>query len=270
MSMMEQVTPNVFTTTKLRGCNPSFVVTSDGVVVIDTPQLPTKAVAMRAGGRVARPDPLPDQHREPRRPHLRQLLVPRRRRDRQPQGAVGHLHGPEGGARPVRLRARSDPDRRPRGRCAASRPRRLLRRPAARHRRVHRRPDAEGRRPHDPLPVDARPHARPARRPRPRGARRLHRRHDLLGLPDLADDVERRPVDRGARADPRAPRRRSRRARPRPRRDARLRRHAARGAARLEGAPSPTPSRRAGPARRRSRGSASTTSSARSTSGRRT
>jgi cyclase len=44
---MEQVTPNVFTTTKLRGCNPSFVTTSDGVVVIDTPQLPTKAVAMR-------------------------------------------------------------------------------------------------------------------------------------------------------------------------------------------------------------------------------
>jgi len=44
---MEQVTPNVFTTTRLRGCNPSFGTTSDGVVVIDTPQLPTKAVAMR-------------------------------------------------------------------------------------------------------------------------------------------------------------------------------------------------------------------------------
>jgi len=44
---LEQVTPNVFTNTKLRGCNPSFVVTSDGVVVIDTPQLPTRAVAMR-------------------------------------------------------------------------------------------------------------------------------------------------------------------------------------------------------------------------------
>ncbi len=44
---MEEVTPNVFTTTKLRGCNPSFVVTADGVVVVDTPQLPTKAVAMR-------------------------------------------------------------------------------------------------------------------------------------------------------------------------------------------------------------------------------
>ena len=45
---MEQVTDKIFTNTKLRGCNPSFVTTSDGVVVIDTPQLPTKAVEMRA------------------------------------------------------------------------------------------------------------------------------------------------------------------------------------------------------------------------------
>jgi cyclase len=45
---VEQVTENVFTNTKLRGCNPSYVTTSDGVVVIDTPQLPTKAVEMRA------------------------------------------------------------------------------------------------------------------------------------------------------------------------------------------------------------------------------
>jgi cyclase len=44
---MEQVTTNVWTNTTLRGCNPSFVTTSDGVVVIDTPQLPTRAVAMR-------------------------------------------------------------------------------------------------------------------------------------------------------------------------------------------------------------------------------
>jgi cyclase len=44
---LERVTPNIYTTTKLRGCNPSFVTTSDGVVVIDTPQLPTRAVAMR-------------------------------------------------------------------------------------------------------------------------------------------------------------------------------------------------------------------------------
>ncbi len=48
VSMMERVAANVFTNTKLRGCNPSFVTTSDGVVVIDTPQLPTRAVAMRA------------------------------------------------------------------------------------------------------------------------------------------------------------------------------------------------------------------------------
>jgi len=46
-SMMERVTPSVYTNTRLRGCNPSFVTTSDGVVVIDTPQLPTRAVAMR-------------------------------------------------------------------------------------------------------------------------------------------------------------------------------------------------------------------------------
>ena len=44
---MENVTSNIFTETKVRGCNPSFVTTSDGVVVIDTPQLPTKAVQMR-------------------------------------------------------------------------------------------------------------------------------------------------------------------------------------------------------------------------------
>jgi cyclase len=44
---MEQVTSNIFTETKLRGCNPSYVVTSRGVVMVDTPQLPTKALAMR-------------------------------------------------------------------------------------------------------------------------------------------------------------------------------------------------------------------------------
>lgn len=44
---MQRVTENVFTNTKLRGCNPSYVITTDGVVVVDTPQLPTKAVAMR-------------------------------------------------------------------------------------------------------------------------------------------------------------------------------------------------------------------------------
>ena len=44
---MQKVTSNVWTDTTLRGCNPSMVLTDDGVVVVDTPQLPTKAVAMR-------------------------------------------------------------------------------------------------------------------------------------------------------------------------------------------------------------------------------
>jgi len=44
---VEQVTNNVFTETGRRGCNPSFVTTSDGVVVVDTPQLPSFAVQMR-------------------------------------------------------------------------------------------------------------------------------------------------------------------------------------------------------------------------------
>jgi glyoxylase-like metal-dependent hydrolase (beta-lactamase superfamily II) len=43
----QQVTPAVHTETTLRGCNPSFVLTSAGPVVIDTPQLPTRAIAMR-------------------------------------------------------------------------------------------------------------------------------------------------------------------------------------------------------------------------------
>jgi cyclase len=44
---MEQVTDRIWTETKVRGCNPSFVKTSKGPVVIDTPQLPTRAVGMR-------------------------------------------------------------------------------------------------------------------------------------------------------------------------------------------------------------------------------
>jgi cyclase len=45
--VFEPVTPNVFTDTRIRGCNPSYVVTRAGVVVVDTPQMPSKAVAMR-------------------------------------------------------------------------------------------------------------------------------------------------------------------------------------------------------------------------------
>ena len=44
---MQKVTNNVYAATDFRGCNPGYVVTSDGVVAIDTPQLPSKAVEMR-------------------------------------------------------------------------------------------------------------------------------------------------------------------------------------------------------------------------------
>ena len=44
---MDRVTDRVFAETKIRGCNPGYVVTSAGVVIIDTPQLPTHAVRMR-------------------------------------------------------------------------------------------------------------------------------------------------------------------------------------------------------------------------------
>jgi len=41
---MHQVTNNVFVETEYRGCNPGFVVTSDGILMIDTPQIPTDAL----------------------------------------------------------------------------------------------------------------------------------------------------------------------------------------------------------------------------------
>jgi cyclase len=47
MDGIESVTSKVFTHTRLRGSNPSFVVTSEGVVAIDAPQLPSRAVEWR-------------------------------------------------------------------------------------------------------------------------------------------------------------------------------------------------------------------------------
>ena len=44
---MEQITRNVYVETKFEGSNNSFVVTADGVVMIDTPQVPTNAVKWR-------------------------------------------------------------------------------------------------------------------------------------------------------------------------------------------------------------------------------
>jgi glyoxylase-like metal-dependent hydrolase (beta-lactamase superfamily II) len=44
---MEQITKNVYVETKFEGSNNSFVVTRDGVVMVDTPQVPTNAVKWR-------------------------------------------------------------------------------------------------------------------------------------------------------------------------------------------------------------------------------
>jgi cyclase len=44
---MEKIAKNVYVETHFEGCNPGFVVTSDGVVMIDTPQKPTDAVKWR-------------------------------------------------------------------------------------------------------------------------------------------------------------------------------------------------------------------------------
>ena len=40
---MEKITDNVYAGMKFRGCNSGFVVTSDGVVIIDTPMVPSEA-----------------------------------------------------------------------------------------------------------------------------------------------------------------------------------------------------------------------------------
>jgi cyclase len=46
-ALVEKITKNVYAETKFEGSNNSFVVTGDGVVMIDTPQVPTNAVKWR-------------------------------------------------------------------------------------------------------------------------------------------------------------------------------------------------------------------------------
>ncbi|MBW1767561.1 MAG: MBL fold metallo-hydrolase [Deltaproteobacteria bacterium] len=44
---MEQVSANVYAETGLGGCNPGFVTTKDGIVMIDSPQIPSDAIHWR-------------------------------------------------------------------------------------------------------------------------------------------------------------------------------------------------------------------------------
>ena len=43
-----QLTSNVFVETQIRGCNHGFVTTSDGIVMIDSPQKPSDALKLKA------------------------------------------------------------------------------------------------------------------------------------------------------------------------------------------------------------------------------
>ena len=50
MAKQQQITPNVYVEDRFnldRGCTPSFVTTSEGVVMIDSPMFPTDAVKWR-------------------------------------------------------------------------------------------------------------------------------------------------------------------------------------------------------------------------------
>ena len=44
---MKQLSANVFVETGLRGANHGFVITSEGIVLIDTPHKPSDAVRLR-------------------------------------------------------------------------------------------------------------------------------------------------------------------------------------------------------------------------------
>jgi len=44
---MERVSENVYADTGYRGCNPGFVITSEGVVMVDAPQMPSDALKYR-------------------------------------------------------------------------------------------------------------------------------------------------------------------------------------------------------------------------------
>ena len=125
-------------TTKLRGCNPSYVVPSDGVVVVDTAQLPTKAVAMRAEAESHGPIRyvVNTEH------HVDHIFG-----DYWFKGAgtvihhqgVAHLHGADYSARPVRLRGRSHPNEQPRGRHDPARRDVYFADPPREHDHLHRR-----------------------------------------------------------------------------------------------------------------------------------
>lgn len=45
---MKQISGNVYVETKFRGCNPGFVTTEEGIVMVDSPQVPSNAIKWKA------------------------------------------------------------------------------------------------------------------------------------------------------------------------------------------------------------------------------
>ena len=113
---MEQVTAERLHRHEAARLQPELRDTSDGVVVIDTPQLPTRAVAMRREAEAHGP--------------IRYLINTEHHVDHifgnywfkgvpavvNHQGLYDNFMVADAGARPVRLCPRGDPDRRPRRR----------------------------------------------------------------------------------------------------------------------------------------------------------
>ena len=192
---MRRVGPNSFTEIYFAGCNPGFVETSDGYVMIDSPQQPidARALARAVGGKGA--DPLPDQYRAARRSHRRQRLFP--------ESAGGRAGQVAGMLRPVPERVRLD-----RGKARAlqaDRPgQRLAGRPsglsavARAERDLYRRADAQCRQSH----LQHHPHARPHRAADlglcARGRDRVYRRQRLSQMPDLDAGMRSVGMARGA------------------------------------------------------------------------
>lgn len=66
---MQQVSKNIYAETGIYGCNPGFVVTTEGIVMIDAPQKPTDAVKFREQMK-GKGEVIYQIHTEPHRDHV--------------------------------------------------------------------------------------------------------------------------------------------------------------------------------------------------------
>jgi glyoxylase-like metal-dependent hydrolase (beta-lactamase superfamily II) len=171
----EAVTPNVFTDTTIRGCNPSYVVTSEGTVIVDTPQMPSKAVAMRKEAEAKGPIQyvINTEH------HVDHIFgnyyFKGAGKVIHHQGLADNFMLPTPLLDPFDYAAEGTQMSGPRRPGDHAQPRRLLPGPQPRQDHVHRRLRAARGPAHVQPDLDAGPHARPASGPRAGRRRRLHR-----------------------------------------------------------------------------------------------